>query len=640
MGLLHPPRSLIIVPCVTAMPLADSSESADSPAGLLEQARALEPWMRYDERAAVLDRLQRLLDSGQVPLAPPGREWRFELLAERAIDVGRVRRPVEARVLAARVLQEADPSHEIALARALLADAQALAWIGTDSAAAEAKRVFSEAAQRFALLGRRDWQGSALVRWGYSACYQQGQLREAEALIREALETWGPDSQRRSGALVYYADVLIDLGELERVDLIFDEAYAAAKQKGDRSSLAEITWGRARTAAGRGDARATERLLREAEREAAGVDWFRTNVGLTFLLEAAEMLDRVGLVEQGQAYLECGRARVGDENEEVMQARAILHARSGDPTVALNALQDLARPDWLEKRHVWHHTLLAAWATFRAGREGAGGLAARAFDRAVAGGGIRVAQVAEPDLTAALAPMAERAGSANARDFLLADRGLMVRLFGAASVIRADGSAIALPAGKPGELVRMLGLHEHGLPTEVVLEAFFPDATPWAARHRLRQILLRLPGLAGELVIRDGEILRLVPSWVDVREFLAAAERVRIVSGPRAVRLAYAALALHTGLLLPADEYAGWAEEIRADVQYRYLKLLDMVVADAIARGSHKEALTALDSALAAAPDDTPRQAARVQQLRALGHDRAAEYVIHQRTDSPGRSGS
>jgi DNA-binding SARP family transcriptional activator len=620
---------------VPAVLLADSSGSGDGPARLLEQAWALEPWMRYDERAEALDRLQRLLDAGQVPLAPPGRDWRFELLAERAIDVGRVRRSDEARELAARVLQGADPSHEIALARALLADGQALAWIGTDSTAAEAKRVFGEAAERFALLGRPDWQGSALVRCGYSACYQQGHLLEAEALIREALETWGPDSQRRSGALVYYADVLIDLGELDRVDVIFDEAYAAAEQKGDHSSLAEVTWGRARTAASRGDARATERLLREAEREAADVDWFHTNVGLTFLLEAAEMLDRVGLIEQARAYLERGRARVGDENEEVMQARAILLARSGDPAAALDALQDLVRPDWLEKRHVWQQTLLAAWATFRAGRDGAGGLAARAFDHAVAGGGIRVAQVAEPDLTAALAPVAERAGCANARDLLLGGRDLMVRLFGAASVVRADGIVIALPAGKPGELVRMLALHQHGLPTEVVLEAFFPDATPSTARHRLRQILLRLPGVAGELVIRDGESLRLIPSWVDVREFLAAADRVRSVSGPRAVRLAYAALALHTGLLLPADEYAGWAQEVRTEVQYRYLKLLDLVVADAIARGSNQEALTALDAVLAAAPDDDPRQAARVQQLRALGHHRAAEYVVDQRTDSP-----
>jgi DNA-binding SARP family transcriptional activator len=618
---------------------ADSSESADSPAELLERAWELEPWMRYEERAEVLDRLQRLLDAGEVPLAPPGRDWRFELLAERAIDVGRVRRPAEARELASRVLQGADPSHEIALARALLADGQALAWIGTDSAAAAAKRVFGEAAQRFAMLGRRDWQGSALVRCGYSACYQQGHLLEAEALIREALETWGPDSQRRSGALVYYADVLIDLGELDRVDVIFDEAYIAAEQKGDRSSLAEITWGRARTAAGRGDARATERLLREAEREAAGVDWFNTNVGLTFLLEAAEMLDRVGLTEQAHSYFERGCARVGDENEEVMQARAILLARSGDPEGALAALQDLVRPDWLEKRHVWHHTLLAAWATFRAGREGAGGLAARAFDHAVAGGGIRVAQVGEPDLTAALAPVAERAGSANARELLLGGRDLMVRLFGAASVVRADGSVIGLPAGKPGELVRMLAVHEQGLPTEVVLETFFPGVTPAAARHRLRQVLLRLPGVAGELVIRDGESLRLVPSWVDVREFLAAADRVRSVSGSRAVRLAYAALALHTGLLLPADEYAGWAQAIRAEVEYRYLKLLDLLVANAIARGSHQEALTALDAVLATEPDDAPRQAARIQQLHALGHHRAAEYVVEQSTDSPGGNG-
>ena len=45
-------------------------------------------------------------------------------------------------------------------------------------------------------------------------------------------------------------------------------------------------WSRARMSSARGDAMATERYLREAEREAA--DWFDIHTGATFLADAAE----------------------------------------------------------------------------------------------------------------------------------------------------------------------------------------------------------------------------------------------------------------------------------------------------------------------------------------------------------------
>jgi DNA-binding SARP family transcriptional activator len=307
-----------------------------------------------------------------------------------------------------------------------------------------------------------------------------------------------------------------------------------------------------------------------------------------------------------------------------MQTTAVLRARSGDPGLALAELQELARGDWLEKRLVWRHTLLAAWATFRAGRDGAGELAAQAFEQAVACGSVRVAQAGEPEIVAALAPLAERAGSSVARELLLAGRELIVRLFGTPVVVGTDGSAIRLPPGMPGELVRLLALHEHGLAVDVVLEAFFPDTSPAVARQRLRQVLARLRAAAGDVVVRDGDILRLVPAWVDAREFLTAGNRARGARGTRAVRLAYAALALFTGSLLPSDPYAAWAEEARAQVRYRHLTLLDLVAADASARGSHQEALTALEAALGEDPDAEDRRAAMTQQLQALRAQRTA----------------
>ena len=196
------------------------SESAlraiSDPDVLLERIWALEPLARWTERATALDRLQELLDSGSAPDEPKGRNWRLELLAERANDAGRAFRLGEALELTDRILREADPSQRVALGRAQLAAGQALAWTGTDAATHRADRAFAEAAEHFAALGRRDWQGSALLRRGYAVWFQSaGDLLRAEELVRSALNTYEPGSPRIPAVFGYYADVLINLGELD-----------------------------------------------------------------------------------------------------------------------------------------------------------------------------------------------------------------------------------------------------------------------------------------------------------------------------------------------------------------------------------------------------------------------------------------
>ena len=68
---------------------ADDLAGVRDPSALLDRAWALEPWSRYADRTAALDALELLLLGADVDPAPPGRDWHLELLAERAIDVGR-----------------------------------------------------------------------------------------------------------------------------------------------------------------------------------------------------------------------------------------------------------------------------------------------------------------------------------------------------------------------------------------------------------------------------------------------------------------------------------------------------------------------------------------------------------------------
>jgi DNA-binding SARP family transcriptional activator/tetratricopeptide (TPR) repeat protein len=615
----------VIVPVLSDAEL----EAISDPAVLLDRAWALEPPMRTSERTATLDRLRRLLVGG--PAAPADRAWELELAAERAIDAARLNEPDRALELADEALAAIDAAgadDEIATVRALMARGRALAWMGTDTASRRADRVFCEVAERCRALGRTEWQGFAVFWRGQSVYFQNGDLRRGRSLMAEALEVLGPDSAYRSTVLTFYADALAGLGDWTAAEAALTEAADIADRDDDGKTRAYVAWGRAQIASARGDALATERLLREAERDRG--DWFDSHTGVTFLAAGAEMLDRVGLSAEALGYLKRASARAPDD-EFVRQARATLLARSGNPMEALEALQGLAQGMWLEKRHMWRLALLTAWATFRAGRDVAGELAARGLEQVTAVSGIEAALSAESELVLALAPLAEQAGSATARQLLLGERELLVRLFSPARVVAADGRVLRLPAGKPGELVRLLALHEHGLPVEVVLDEFFGETPPAAARQRLRQILTRLRAGAGELVIRDGEMLRLRPAWVDVREFNALADRVRTTRSSRAMQLAYGALALRTGPLLTADRYATWAEEIRRQVEYRYLALLDLVAADAAARGAHHEALTALDAALAQDPEDERRYPVVAEQLHALGRHDTAQYLT-QRT--------
>jgi DNA-binding SARP family transcriptional activator len=594
---------------------------------LLELAWSCEPTLNLRDRCAALDRLEQLLTGEPALPAPPGRDWALELTAERAIDAAANVRLPEALDLATGVLANADPSYRIAIARATLARARAWAWEGTEESRRRGDQGLAEAAELFRRLGHSEWEGFSVFWRGYSVHFETGHIRRGAELMAAALEILAPDSPRRATVLDFYADALIELGELEAAEAALAEAEALANRDGNRLQRGYAAWTRSSITAARDDAYATERLLREVERDAG--DWFGTHIGVAFLTDAAVLLNALGLDAQADTYLDKARGRAGDTEETVRQARAMILARSGDPVQALDALQALVRGEWLDKRLTWRHTLLSAWATFRAGRDGSGELAARALEQAAERAGIATAIVRERELTLALAPLAELAGSQPARDLLLeGGRQFVIRLFGTPSVTDSAGNAIELPPGMPGELVRMLALHPDGLPTDVVLEAFFPDAPADAARQRLRQVLSRLRSSVGdELVTRDGESLRLAPAWVDVREFIAAADRVRAASGPRAVQRAYGALALWRDQLLPGDPYAEWAQEIRARADYRHLALLDMVAADAIRRRSHQEALTALEAAMRADPDDRDRPAKAAEQLRELGLGTAADYV-------------
>ena len=597
----------------------------DDIAGWLEAAGHAEAGLRLTARSEALERVESLIRDGTPP-ERAGRSWEYELRAERAIDLTRQERLVDAAVLARAVLADAPAGAALARARATEALGRALAWEGTDSTTADARRLLTDAAARYRALGSTEWEGYVVFFRGNAVHLQNGDLVAGLDCMTQALQILSTDSPRRALVLSFYCDALIALGQWDDVTAALDEGTRLADATDDRTSRAYVTWSRAKLASVQGNPMTTERFVRDTERGAA--DWFDLPTGTTFLADAAELLDRVGLREPAQRYLQRATERAAGD-VFVLQARAALLARSGDPLEALDALQELVRADWLEKRQLWRLQMFIAFATLRAGGSGVGEMVAGALDLAVRSGRVEVATRGEPELTAALLPLAEAAGSDIARSELLRDgRDYVIRLFGTARVSRRDGSRVVLPAGQPSELVRMLAVNPSGLPVEVVLDAFFPDVDISRARQRLRQILTRLRAAAGDLVQRTDDHLGLAPAWIDVQAFREIADRARAARGPRAVQLAQGALALWTGPPLPADPYTSWASSHRRLLTHRYLTLLDLVAADAGARNSHDEALVALTSAIEADPDYTTRYHLAAEHLRALGRTGAARQLL------------
>jgi tetratricopeptide (TPR) repeat protein len=179
----------------------------EDPAQLLDRAWAMEPPLRLQERYAALDRLERLLaDPVASPAAVEGRDWQLELLAERAIDHAANVRLEKAIEIADQVLAQGQSAGRIAISRATLAKARAVAWQGTEEKRLAGERLLEQATQMFEELGHREWYGFAVFWRAHAIYFEAGHLIRSAELMREALEILDADSPRRPVVLDFYAD--------------------------------------------------------------------------------------------------------------------------------------------------------------------------------------------------------------------------------------------------------------------------------------------------------------------------------------------------------------------------------------------------------------------------------------------------
>jgi DNA-binding SARP family transcriptional activator len=165
---------------------------------------------------------------------------------------------------------------------------------------------------------------------------------------------------------------------------------------------------------------------------------------------------------------------------------------------------------------------------------------------------------------------------------------LTVHLLGQLKVRLDDVPVDDWPSGRGRSLFKYLVTHRDPWPRrEVLMDAFWPDALPAAARnslnvavHGLRRALRA--GAAGPVVVLEGGVYRLdqrVRLWLDVDEFerhAAAGRRLEAAGDLAGAVAAYErAAALYQGDFLADDPYEEWPVLAREQLLVTYLEVLD-----------------------------------------------------------------
>lgn len=164
--------------------------------------------------------------------------------------------------------------------------------------------------------------------------------------------------------------------------------------------------------------------------------------------------------------------------------------------------------------------------------------------------------------------------------------------------VRRRGKPLSLPVSLASQAIKIVALQPR-ITVDELIELLWEEAEPRIGNRRLRNVLWRIRSTCGDLLVREDGFLRLAPgATTDLGRFRALAEQALVgtdAGTPAAVELARSALDLYRGEVLPGDRYADWSTAARESATRTYLRLLDLLVDDALAGDREAEALVLLD---------------------------------------------
>jgi DNA-binding SARP family transcriptional activator len=225
---------------------------------------------------------------------------------------------------------------------------------------------------------------------------------------------------------------------------------------------------------------------------------------------------------------------------------------------------------------------------------------------------------------------------------------LIVHCLGPFQVYQDDRLVEDWPSSKGKSIFKYLITHrERPVAKEVLMDSFWPDAHPDAARNNLnvaiyglRQALHEIrPDFSHVLFQNDCYLLNPEPQiWVDVeafREHLKTAqslERRRELAS--AVREYRAAEALYQGEFLAEDRYEDWLIPLRQSLQADYLKLLDRLSRYYLDQEDYEMCVSMCDKMLAVDPcrEEAHRRLMRCYARRGQRYLALRQYQLYVET--------
>jgi DNA-binding SARP family transcriptional activator len=184
------------------------------------------------------------------------------------------------------------------------------------------------------------------------------------------------------------------------------------------------------------------------------------------------------------------------------------------------------------------------------------------------------------------------------------------------------GREVVLRPGQEGRLLRFVASKGGRLQAEQAIEVLWPEAGRSAGRSRLRTLLSRLRATAGDVLVRDGEMLVLGPSvLVDLDELRIEAALAKALAASDlglAATIAREAIVRYRGEALLEDLYEDWAEAPREQARQTMLDLLDLCETEAAQRGDLDGVRRLVERTIELAPYDDYR------------YLRAASTLLHQ----------
>ena len=198
--------------------------------------------------------------------------------------------------------------------------------------------------------------------------------------------------------------------------------------------------------------------------------------------------------------------------------------------------------------------------------------------------------------------------------------------------LRRRGEVVAMPYSLAVQALLITSLRRR-VPIEELVELLWPDAEPGVGMRRLRNVLWRVRSACGDVLVRDGSLIRLDDQVVvDVEQFRALAREALGAegSGARASELARAALTLYRGELLPAERYADWAAGPRESLSRLHIQLLELLLAEAVAAEHLQDAFGFVDRLIECDPYNEQHHLVLAELYAKSGNRRRALRVLEQ----------